>query len=202
MPCGQQVGPGELSQAVAPDQKPVSALCVGAVRVRGSPRAGTLCPRRGSRQQPSSPGPLCRPRPCWGRNTYTCAASARPGGPALPRSLRHGHTSSASQRGCPAPFAEKVPGLPHLGDALLGRVSRTAAGAQGRAGGSKGLPGAGRGWAGLGPPEGKQQRGECRLPGTCWPRTRPWRAPAHHTHRASSLPPVSHVLLPTCISCL
>lgn len=186
MPCGQQVGPGELSQAVAPDQKPVPALRVGAVRVRGSPRADTLCPRRGSRQQPSSPGPLCRLRPSWGRNTYTCVDVQQlpciPGGPALPHSLRHRNTSSASRTGLPSALCRESSRPPPPRGRTPGPcVSRTAAGAQGRAGGSEGLPGAGRGWAGLGPPEGKQQRGECRLPGTCWPRTRPWRAPAHHT---------------------
>lgn len=35
MPCGQQVGPGEVSQPSAPDQEPVPALCVGAMQEAG-----------------------------------------------------------------------------------------------------------------------------------------------------------------------
>lgn len=35
LPCGQQVGPGEVSQPSAPDQEPVPALCVGAMQEAG-----------------------------------------------------------------------------------------------------------------------------------------------------------------------
>ena len=53
-------------------------------------------------------------------------------------------------RGCPAPFAEKVPGLPHLGDALLGRVCparlQEPRAVLGAPRGFQGLGEAGQGW--------------------------------------------------------
>lgn len=154
MPCSQQVGPGELSQPIAPDQKPVPALRVGAMRVRWSPRADTLCPRRGSHQQPSSLGPLCGPSPSWGWNTYTCvdfrarAASVRPGGPALPCSLRHRNTCGASRTGLPGSLCRESSRSPppwgHIPGGMCVPHSCRSPGA------CWGLRGASRGWGRLG----------------------------------------------------
>ena len=122
--------------------------------VRGSPRADSLWPRHGSCQQPPSPGPLCGTGPSWGQNTYTRvdihtrAASVRPGGPCTPTFPKTRTSAVPPRWGYPVPLVEKVPGLPHLRDTLLGAsVYGIAAGAPGAC---WGLRGASRSWERLG----------------------------------------------------
>lgn len=208
MPCSQQVGPGELSQPIAPDQKPVPALRVGAMRVRWSPRADTLCPRRGSHQQPSSLGPLCGPSPSWGWNTYTCvdfrarAASVRPRGPCTPVFPETQEYLWCLPDGAARlPLQRKFQVSPTLGTHSWGHVCpaqlQEPRGVLGAPRGVQGLGEAGRGRV---LQRGSSSEGRERAPGTCRPRTRPWRVPAK-PHGASSLLSES-VLSPTCISCL
>lgn len=155
-----------------------------------------------------------------GRNTYTgvdirtWVASVRPGRPCTPTFPEtQGHRQCLPDRGTQLPLRRKFQAFPTSGTHSRGRVCPAQLQEpRGHAGGSEGLPGAGRGWAGPGPlcgawgRDGEAQRGSssvgrAQAPRTCWPWKRPSRAPADHV-----APPrcrsAGQVLLSTCISCL